>query len=47
MPSLTPDSELKLAFDPSLIPASFRERLSSDIHVRISFRPCSLYPPDS
>jgi hypothetical protein len=38
----TPDSELELLFDPSLIPASMRQGLSAAYHVSIELSPLTL-----
>lgn len=34
MSTFTPDSELELLFDPAAIPASFKQSLPDDLHVR-------------
>jgi len=34
MTSFTPDSQLDLLFDPSLIPTSFKQSLPDDLHIR-------------
>lgn len=35
--SLTPDADLDLLFDPSLIPASVKDAFGSDLHVRLLY----------
>lgn len=35
-PQYTPDDELDLLFDPTMIPVSMREAVGSDLHVSLA-----------